>query len=406
MLQGWVVIVVALGYIGLLFVIASYGDHARAPCHRRADDDLSALARDLLHVVDVLRLGRPRLAHRLRLPRDLCRPDPDGRARLAADPARRAAREDAEHHLDRGLHRGALRQASGGRRDRRADRDHRQHSLHRAAAQSSVGVARHDPDASRHHDRHGAAGARRYRAVRCARDGGVRGAVRHAPHRCDRASGRADPRDRDGIADQACGVRHRRRVRHVLPVRRTGGAVHQGDGDAAHRGGAHARAGVEHADHHDAALDRGDRAAAAPVPRDGGGESQRLRDPPRRLAVSALSRADQPVRHPDRDRRPDDVPARRRQRHVRAGAAAVGGLRDARARRLRRRTVGRDRNGDRRDGRARHHGVERHRGAVRAEAARGAAVEPRRCRHDPAHGAAVFDLPDPVSRLSLLSLCR
>ena len=29
MLQGWVVIVVALGYIGLLFVIASYGDGAR-----------------------------------------------------------------------------------------------------------------------------------------------------------------------------------------------------------------------------------------------------------------------------------------------------------------------------------------------------------------------------------------
>jgi Na+/proline symporter/signal transduction histidine kinase len=30
MLQGWVVIVVALGYIGLLFVVASYGDRARA----------------------------------------------------------------------------------------------------------------------------------------------------------------------------------------------------------------------------------------------------------------------------------------------------------------------------------------------------------------------------------------
>src|SRR5262245_53720206 len=29
MLQGWVVIAVALGYIGLLFVIASYGDRAR-----------------------------------------------------------------------------------------------------------------------------------------------------------------------------------------------------------------------------------------------------------------------------------------------------------------------------------------------------------------------------------------
>ena len=31
MLQGWVVIAVALGYIGLLFVIASYGDRAREP---------------------------------------------------------------------------------------------------------------------------------------------------------------------------------------------------------------------------------------------------------------------------------------------------------------------------------------------------------------------------------------
>ena len=37
---------------------------------------------------------------------------------------------------------------------------------------------------------------------------------------------------------------------------------------------------------------------------------------------------------------------------------------------LRRRAVGRDRDGDRRDGRARHHGVERHRRAVRAAATR------------------------------------
>ena len=29
MLQGWVVIAVALGYIGLLFVVASYGDRMR-----------------------------------------------------------------------------------------------------------------------------------------------------------------------------------------------------------------------------------------------------------------------------------------------------------------------------------------------------------------------------------------
>src|SRR5262245_65362797 len=30
MLQGWIVIAVALGYIGFLFVIASYGDRTRA----------------------------------------------------------------------------------------------------------------------------------------------------------------------------------------------------------------------------------------------------------------------------------------------------------------------------------------------------------------------------------------
>src|ERR1044072_1093733 len=36
MLQGWVVIVVALGYIGLLFIVASYGDSTRARGRIRA----------------------------------------------------------------------------------------------------------------------------------------------------------------------------------------------------------------------------------------------------------------------------------------------------------------------------------------------------------------------------------
>ena len=36
MLQGWIVIVVALVYIGLLFIIASYGDNARAGSRGRA----------------------------------------------------------------------------------------------------------------------------------------------------------------------------------------------------------------------------------------------------------------------------------------------------------------------------------------------------------------------------------
>ena len=35
MLQGWVVIAVALGYIGLLFLVASYGDRVRRLRPRR-----------------------------------------------------------------------------------------------------------------------------------------------------------------------------------------------------------------------------------------------------------------------------------------------------------------------------------------------------------------------------------
>ena len=67
MLQGWVVVLIALAYIGFLFLVASYGDRMRDAGARLlvAALDLSAVARDLLHVVDVLRLGRACLAHRL-----------------------------------------------------------------------------------------------------------------------------------------------------------------------------------------------------------------------------------------------------------------------------------------------------------------------------------------------------
>ena len=60
MLQGWVVVVIALAYIGFLFLVASYGDRRRELVARRrvAAFHLSAVARHLLHLVDVLRLGR------------------------------------------------------------------------------------------------------------------------------------------------------------------------------------------------------------------------------------------------------------------------------------------------------------------------------------------------------------
>ena len=154
------------------------------PRRSPAPADLSALARDLLHVVDVLRLGRPRLAHRLRLSHHLYRPDGDGGARLSADPAHRAARQGAEHHFDRRLHCGALRQAPGGGGGGRVDHHHRFDPLHRAAAQGGVVLTRRDPRPYHSADRSDRVGARRYRVVRRPYHGGLRHAVRHPPHRC------------------------------------------------------------------------------------------------------------------------------------------------------------------------------------------------------------------------------
>ena len=101
--------------------------------------------------------------------------------------------------------------------------------------------------------------------------------------------------------------------------------------------------------------------------------SSRCRGPPRPLAVSALSGRHQPVRDSDRARRPRHLPVRRRrQRHVCAGAADRGKFLPAQHRRVRRRPVGRDRDGDRGMRRALHHGFQRYRVAA------GAAAQPAR----------------------------
>ena len=129
MLQGWVVIAVALGYIGLLFLVASYGDRiARRSARERPDARLLIYPLSLaIYCTSWTFFGSVGLASRTGydfltiyigpvLMIGLC---------IAADRAHRAARQGAEHHLDRRLHRGALRQEPGGRRDRRADRDRR-----------------------------------------------------------------------------------------------------------------------------------------------------------------------------------------------------------------------------------------------------------------------------------------
>ena len=77
---------------------------------RRPADDLRPVARRLLHLLDLLRLGRPRLALGLRLPDHLYRPADHDRPRATARAAHRAARQGPEHHLDRRFRRRPLRQ--------------------------------------------------------------------------------------------------------------------------------------------------------------------------------------------------------------------------------------------------------------------------------------------------------
>ena len=330
MLQGWVVIAVALGYIGLLFVVASYGDRTRRFRPGGRSRHLIYPLSLAIYCTSWTFFGSVGLATRTGfefltiyvgpiIMIGLCYP---------LHHAGGAPRQGAEHHLDRRLHRRALRQVAGGRGDGGADRHHQHDPLHRAAAQSGVGVARHHHRrrAARHRGQH--AGARRHRAVRRAVDGGLRGAVRHPPHRRHRAPGRPDARDRDRVAGQADRLPRGRRVRDVLDVRRAGGPVHAGDAAGRHRRDAQPRLSVRHGRGDDAAVAVRDPAAAAAIPRHRGREPRRARGQARGLAVPALPRADQPVRAADRARRHADVLRRqRRQRHVRAGAAAGGQVR-------------------------------------------------------------------------------
>ena len=279
-----------------------------AAARPRQRADLSAVAGDLLHLMDVFRLGRIRDPHQHRFSRDLSRPDPDDRGVHAAAAPRDPAGEIAEHHLDRRLHRGALRQEPGGRRDGRVDRDRRIGSLHRASAQGRGVVAGNDPERGpgllQHSDH------RRHRAGRDPGNGGIRRAVRNPPDRRDGTSARSDAGGRHRIHRQAGGLPRGRCVRHLLDVR--SGRAHRTRDEDAGSGPCHQLY----------ALDRQfpdlgaivvlrDHAAAAAVSRQRGRKLQRCRGRPRTLAVSALSGRHQSVRDSDRARRPRDLSVRR-----------------------------------------------------------------------------------------------
>ena len=377
MLHDWGVIAAAFAYIGLLFFVASHGDRLSPSQRGRAGMMIYPLSLAIyctswtffgsvgfatrtsvdflaIYIGPILMIG---LVHAAAAPRD-------------------PARQVAEHHLDRRLHRRALRQEPGGGRNRGADRDHRIGALHRAPAQGDVVLAGDDPERGQgllldpDHRRHRAGGD--------AGDGGVRGAVRNPADRRHRTPARPDAGDRHRIHRQAGGLSRRRPLRHLLDVL-AGRTDRTRDEDP----GSGARDRLHALDRqfpdHDAAVVLRDHAAAAAVSRQRGREFLQRRGQPRALAVSALSGRHQPVRDPDRDRRPHHLPVRRhRQRHVRAGAADRGKFSPAQRRRLRRRPVGGDRDGDRGMRRTFHHGLERHRAAAGAAAKSGTRIRASR----------------------------
>ena len=106
-------------------------------------------------------------------------------------------------------------------------------------------------------------------------------------------------------------------------------------------------------------------------------------------------------------RRFADVPGRRHRRgYVRAGVAAQGALAIIRGDCVHRRPIGRDRNGDCRDGGARHHGIERHCDTACARASRRSSRGVRQRRGAASYRAPHRNFRHPVSCLRLLPFRR
>ena len=152
---------------------------------------LCAQPRHLLHLLDLLRLGRPLLRAWPRIPRHLHGAGAGLCVRLPAAQPPRQAGQDREDHLDRRLPRRPLRQELHRRGDRHADRDHRGGAVYGAAIEGDLRLGQPDGRALYRL----AALLRSIRQRHLARSGdaacAVRGAVRHPPCRRHRASGRA-----------------------------------------------------------------------------------------------------------------------------------------------------------------------------------------------------------------------
>ena len=212
MVAGWAVVLSALVYLCLLFAIAHWGDYAgRRILHGSTRSTVAALSLGgLLHVLDLLRFGRPCHPVGARLPGHLYRAHPGHRARPYPRGAGRAGRENAEHLVDRGFRGGAIRQERAGRGAGHGDRPGGLDSLHRPSAQGRLGIPRRVPHGRERGRAADDPGDRRPRPRRRHRPGLLRRRLRHPPHGRDGASGRADGGDLDGVDRQARGLPDRR----------------------------------------------------------------------------------------------------------------------------------------------------------------------------------------------------
>ncbi len=303
MLHDWGVIAAAFGYIGFLFLVASYGDRLSPTQRGRA----SALIYPLslaIYCTSWTFFGSVGFASRTSVDFLAIYVGPILMIALCTPLLRRVIQLAKSQNITSI----AVRQEPGGCRDRRGDRDHRIGSLHRAPAQGRGVVARNHPQRRPglliYSDRRG------YRADRDAGDGGLRGAVRNPPDRRDGTSAWLDAGGRHRIHRETGSLYRGRRIRHVLDVhtRRADRARDEDPGSGAR----HQLHAIDRQfPDHDAVVVLRDHAAAAPVSRQRGREFQRCRGGPGALAVSAVSGRHQPVRDSDRNRRPRDLSVRR-----------------------------------------------------------------------------------------------
>ena len=217
MLHDWGVIAAAFAYIGLLFVVASYGDRLSPSQRGRAGMLIYPLSL-AIYCTSWTFFGSVGFATRTSIDFLAIYVGPILMIGLCTPLLRRVIQLAKSQNITSiaDFIARALRQEPGGRRHGGDDRDRRLGALHRAAAQGGGVLAGDDPERGQavlldpDH--------RRHRAGRDAGDGGVRGAVRHPPDRRHRAPARPDAGGRHRIHRQAGGLSRRRRLRHLLDV--------------------------------------------------------------------------------------------------------------------------------------------------------------------------------------------